>query len=288
MSFWIGILVSCAVFLLAGIGAAQVQRMLGLISVAHGLVLGSGAYAYAVAGGMGWPPLIALLAALLTGAALGNLLLFAGDRAIGEDYALATFALQIVWGATVLNTRPMLGGTLGISGISLLPAPSMVSDALATLVWCAGLLALQVGLLVWGRRTALPEVCATMARSRELAATLALPTGRVRALLGVLYGCSLGGAGAVWAGYLSFIEPGLFGTRMSVVVLATAFAGAVWPIWGTLAGVVLLVGLPPVLRLVDLPSPRVGSLQGFLAGMAVFVTASTVFKHRLVAHGEEQ
>src|SRR5436190_1167271 len=84
--------------------------------------------------------------------------------------------------------------------------------------------------------------------------TLGLPAGLVRLELGVLYGCSLGAIGAALGAYLSFIEPGMFSTRLSVTMLAIAFAGVALPTWGVTIGVVLTVGVPQLLRYVNFPN----------------------------------
>jgi branched-chain amino acid transport system permease protein len=281
MSFWLGVLVQAAIYALAGIVATQMQRLLGLISVAHGLVMGTGAYVYAVVATAGYSPALAFVIATVAGIVTGIAMVSLSARTVGDYFALVTFALQIVWSTAVANIRPVLGGAVGKSGIPWLPfVPE--SNALSIVGFCLVLLIILTAALLFLSRTAFPQICAVIARSRELAATLGLPAGRARIQLGTIYGFALGSAGAVLAAYLSVIEPGMFGTRLSVAILAIAFAGVAIPDGiGVLVGVLLIAVAPQLLRLLDVPNPRVAALQLMVAGIGVFACAATVLRRRL-------
>lgn len=285
MTFWFGVLTLVCVHVLAGTGAAMLQMRLRLISIAHGAVLGTGAYTFAMLNQAGWSFGLAALAGACAGAVAGVLCVLLAERVVGEDFALASFAIQVVWTNLVMNAGLLTGGVLGISGIEGLPLSGHIDGASASILWLAVLVAIQLCLLWHFRRSAFWSACAAVARSSELASSLGISSLVVRAQLGLFYGIWLGSAGVVLAAYLTFIDPRLFATHLSVVVLGVAFVGAFSRWLGPAIGAMLIVGLPQLLRFLDIPMSRVAYFQAALAGLFVMIGAVLLIRAGRLAHG---
>jgi len=266
MNFALSILLLILVYAACGIAAGTVQRSLGLISIGHASVLGSGAYAYALTTTAGAAPGVGALAALGIGVAAGAALVAFAGRVRGESYALVTFGIQIVWLGMVSNLD-VVGGALGIPRI---PGPDTLPLILMTAV--LGLAAAIAYSRLNG--TALAAAYAVVGRGMELARAFGIPVIPLLILQGAVYGAILGLSGAVLAAYISFIDPSLFGVGISVSILAIGFFTVARGVVGGVLGAVLLVGLPQLMRLVGLSSSFAGYVQVALSGLALLAVAS--------------
>jgi len=82
-------------------------------------------------------------------------------------------------------------------------------------------------------------------------------------------GSVAGAAGALYASYVSFVDPSSFTVMESVGILAMVIVGGAGGLWGPIVGAVLLVTLPEVLRFVGLPGAAAGSVRQILYGTAL-------------------
>jgi branched-chain amino acid transport system permease protein len=266
MSFLAGVCVLCGIILVASVFACELQKRLGLVCLAYGALIGFGAYGYAIVEASLDSPLIGIVAAACTSAVAGSLLVLLSARAVGDDFALITFALQIAWSASVTLGRPLTGGVLGISGIANVPLSSSVGHEVGPLMVLVVLLIAQLILIVWVQQSGIASTCAVICRSRQLAKSLDIPSS-----------AALGFAGAVWAGFLSFIEPRIFGMNVSVLVLSIGFFGLLGRT-SLFVGLIMMVALPQLLRLLDIPGARTGYVQLMITGACLFCGTCLVFR----------
>ena len=279
MSYWLGVGLVVSAFAAAGVAAGWAQRRLGLVSVAHGLVMGSSAYVFAILAAKGWQPGLAMIAGILFGVVGAVGLALASAKVVAEDYALLSFAGQMAWIGLVVSARPITGGVLGIAGVPVPPFSSAIGVAEASLVWATTMLAGLVFFLAFEKVSGLSLGAVVVARSGELASTLGLPTTAIRATVGSAYGIALGGSGVLLASYLSFLGPDSFGIDISVGVLAAAFM-AVWRLWAGAVASAVLFGLPETLRLLDISYATSGFVRQVVGGLALMVTAWALTRHR--------
>jgi branched-chain amino acid transport system permease protein len=267
--FLLGVLTLTVIFAAAGLPAAWLQRRLGLLSIAHMAVIGTGAYGYArVAAAAG--PSVGVLAATVCGCLVGALTTSLSFRSVGEYFALSSFALQIGWYTLVSNTRALTGGMLGLAGVPRPPGSEMIGSAGATLLLLVIFSSLWILASKLFSRSWIDTGFAVIARSGELGRTLGFPERRLRLGGGLFYGSLMGIVGAATAGFVSFVSPPLFDTGGSVTVLALGFLGQRRLIF-TAIGSVLIVGLPECLRLTGMGSAETAYLRLALAGIAVFL-----------------
>lgn len=273
MSFAANIIVVVALFFACGAGSAFLQKRLNLTSIAHGAVFGTGAYVYAVAATASGSALMGALAAFIASGLAGPAVVLAAGRVVGDDYALTSFAFQVVWLGLIANIRPIIGGVLGIPNI-----PSLIETKNDNPVLYFAAIGVAFAILVaWilrkVARSAFALSTAVVARSSELADTLGISSFATRAQVGIAYGVILGLSGAVFGSFLTYIDPTLFSTDTSITILAIGFFGVVGGISGTSLGAIVIVGIPELMRFLGSSMAQAGFAQMAFSGIALAAVA---------------
>jgi branched-chain amino acid transport system permease protein len=73
-------------------------------------------------------------------------------------------------------------------------------------------------------------------------------------------------AGALYAYYISFIDPTSFTVMESIFIISIVIIGGAGSLWGPVIGAVVLVTLPELLRFIGLPSSVAANLRQILYG----------------------
>ena len=279
MSFALGVAALVGIFILASLGAARFERSLGLLSIAHAAVLGTGSYVYAISceRGMSVPASVAFALLLTTG--VGVLVAAISERIVGEDFALATFAVQVLWFGIAANYQGLTHGMLGISGIPHVLSSSVATPAVGEAGICAFLILLAGA--AWGyiERSPFEMTAAVVRRSGELARTLGFSATLTRAQIGAVYGLLQGFSGVLLGSFLSFIDPTLFSANLSVVVIAIA-SFARRGVAGVVVGAFMIVAIPQMARLSGASPARASYLQMLFAGAVVCLSSGLLRRRK--------
>ena len=218
----------------------------GMISLAHGAILGLGAYAYAVASvKLGMPLALAVLAAMvvpaLFGAAVGAVI----SRTRGIFFIMATLAFGQMLYVLVFDARA-LGGDDGMSGLARLDLSALGIDlqgSVAFAFFCLFCLVLTyVAAALWltsGFGRMLCGIRENEDRMRALGVTVWKFKAGAFAFSGLLAGL----AGALSAQHTMFISPELMTWTVSGEALVTVILGGLGTLAGPVVGAVLLVFL---------------------------------------------
>jgi branched-chain amino acid transport system permease protein len=102
-----------------------------------------------------------------------------------------------------------------------------------------------------------------------LALAMGVDAGKIRGMAFGISGAVAGIAGAVLAGYLSFIDPGTFGLSESLFILTALLIGGRGNLLGPALGTALVIFLPEALRSISVDSAIAGNLQNILFALAV-------------------
>lgn len=73
-------------------------------------------------------------------------------------------------------------------------------------------------------------------------------------------------AGALYAHYISFIDPTSFTVMESIFILSIVIIGGAGSLWGPVVGAAVLVMLPEILRFIGLPSSVAANIRQILYG----------------------
>jgi len=279
VNFYLGVIVITALHAAMGVGAEVHQRRTGTLCLAHGALAGTAAYIYAILGVEYLAAPFAALLAVCISTGMGALLALPARRLGPLQYALITFAVQALWSATVLTWRGLTGGALGIAGVPPLVRSSLISSLHLHVALSCILVIVAVRLLRWSERHPLSTAFAALTRSEELASAIGIPARTLRLFAGSLHGAIVGAAGVLFASYLSFIDPTIFSTDLSVIVLACSLVGRPRAVWGPLVGSFVLVAVPDLLRLVGLNASAAAHMRLTLGGafLTLIATRSHLF-----------
>jgi branched-chain amino acid transport system permease protein len=250
-----GRLVALAISLLLFAGWATAWDLLGgwtgQVSLGHAAFVGVGAYSVALGAqhwdlGLVWTiPLGALLSGLLA-LAWGSLTF----RLRGSYFVLSTIAVAEILRLIAINERWLTGGAQGIFIFSLPPLFGLDVFERSNQLFMA--LAFFVGVLTVTAlvsRGRLGYRMRAVREDEEAAQAAGIDPRRVKLTAFTLSAGLTAVGGAVYAVYLSFLEPhDIFFLPLSVQIALTAIIGGRGTVWGPFAGALLLVGSRELFR----------------------------------------
>jgi branched-chain amino acid transport system permease protein len=268
MSFVLSFFVMAQIFSIVAISTNLLMGVVGIFSVAQAAIMGCGAYTYAVLATMGVPFLPSVAAAMAVAACLNLLTALPSLRLAGDYFVITSFGTQLVATAVFINWAGVTGGASGMRGI---PAAEMFGTTfstsgqflvvstvalllVATSFWL--LLRSPYGKLLHAIR--LDEIAVVAAGRNVLGAKLG-----VSLVSGAYAGC----AGALYAAYISFIDPVSFDIHVSVLVITMVVVGGARTLAGSILGPFLLLAIPQLLAVVDIPSTLLGPVRQLIYGL---------------------
>lgn len=222
----------------------------GLVSLGHAAFLAVGAYTEAIlTTKYGLPFLAAFPSAIVVGALLGALLGLPSLRVSDDFLAVATIGINFIVVA-ILRSWDFVGGTLGIGNI---PKPTLVGVTLdngGLFVLSAVMLGVTVFSSWWLQRSWAGLALAALRDDQEAAESVSISTARFKIVAFTLSGAFAGVAGALYAHYFGFIDPGSFGFLLSVDIMVYAVLGGLGTLWGPVVGAYVLYIVPKLFRFV--------------------------------------
>jgi branched-chain amino acid transport system permease protein len=273
MNFFLILITFACLYSVAGLSCAYLYRRLRLVSVGQAALLGTGAYTYAILQTQGEPFAINVFVTVCFSAIFGAVIVGMSERSVGEDYALLTFAIQMMWSGVIANWTQFTRGPLGISGLGA----GLLLGSLDPLYLYSGLSVIAAGTALWlaqrHENGAFSGNAAVVARSSELASTIGVRPMWIRFQVGAVSGVLAGVAGLLLALFVTYVAPSSFGIDVGVTILAISFFALRGSLAKILLGSCLLVLVPELARFAGLQSSRSGYLQLLLAGGAVCLFA---------------
>lgn len=268
MEYLAHIMAMAGIFVILTIGLNMIVGYAGLPALGHSAFFCVGAYAAAlISVRYGLSPWLALPIAIMTAAVCGWGVSLLTARLSGDFLALATFGLAVVTYSSVLNVTSITGGPLGMSNI---PPYQLLGLSLDTpwsfcflvLGWCAAVLAIAFAMV----NSPFGRVLRGMRESTVVVESLAVDVSGF-AGRAFSFGAGLAGlSGALYAHYISFIDPTTFTPLESVTVLLMVVFGGLGSIPGSIIGATTLVILPEILRFLGLPSSMAAPVRQMLYG----------------------
>jgi branched-chain amino acid transport system permease protein len=286
MNYACHLLVYLSIYGILAMSLNLVVGYAGMLTLAHAAYFAFGGYTYAILTlktGLGFLPAVAL--AMLLTALLSLAISLPSWRLHGDFFVLGSLAVQGVlfnvlrnWGDTnaPLGTlRNLTNGPYGISGIAK-PAilgvqlDTTFSIAALAVVCAAGcaVICRRLGASPWGRLL-------KCIRDDELAARSLAKNTRLAKLEVFAISCALAGvAGAIYAGYVTYIDPSSASLDQSILLLSMVLVGGVGNFRGPLIGAAVLVATPEILRFLALPTATAASLR-----LLFYAVLLVVFTH---------
>jgi branched-chain amino acid transport system ATP-binding protein/branched-chain amino acid transport system permease protein len=225
------------VFAIAASGLSIITGLAGYVSLGQGAFIGLGGYTVGILATKHpdtsvwlWMPLAGVVAGLVA-----VILGFVALRTRGPSFVIITVAFLFLVQVIAINWRSLTGGTEGLS----LPIPTWDIDIQNWPFYYSlvGILALQLLLAWWIRRTKLGTGLVAIREDETKAATLGINLPVEKMIAFVASSVLVGLGGGVYGYYLTFIDPrGMFNILLSVETMLALLVGGKATLWGPVLG----------------------------------------------------
>ncbi|MBS3812049.1 MAG: branched-chain amino acid ABC transporter permease [Halanaerobiales bacterium] len=244
------------------IGLNIVVGYTGFFSFARAAFFGIGAYTSALLVMSGVPFLIAIIAGGILAAIFGWILGLITVEMTGDYFALATFAFAEMTRQVFINWTGLTRGPLGLPGI---PRPEIFGFRFSTnqayLFLYIILLILVLIITEMYVKSPFGRLLKTIREDETAAQSLGkniAKTKNISIAMGAFFG---GVGGALYAHYITYIDPSAFVLHITIFFLIIVIAGGMGNNYGTILGAVMLVLVRELPRYLGLSPAFAASLQ---------------------------
>jgi branched-chain amino acid transport system permease protein len=246
----VGTLVFIGLNALAALGLSLVMGFAGQVSLGQAAFFAIGAYVSGVlSASWGWNPWASLAVAVAVGAATAYAVGLPIFHLSGLLLAMATLGFGIIVYYVLVNWSSVTGGPSGLTGIPPLAVGGFRFDTDARMLWLTwGLLLLTLGLAGNLVDSRIGRALRAVHGSEAAAQAAGIDTTRLKLGVFSLAGAITALAGALYAHYLTFINPSPFGFTYSVELVVMVVLGGVASLWGAVLGAAAVVALVEALR----------------------------------------
>ncbi len=273
MEYLIHLAILICIYGILGLSLNLIVGYAGLLSITQAAFYGIGAYVTAIlltTTGMNF--FVALILGMVITAVLSLAIGFVLSKFKDDYYALGSFGFNVIIYSIFLNWQSLTRGPLGIPGI---PRPSLFgftfSDNLSFLI-----LAIVLGLLVYGvcvfvTRSSFGRVLKAIREDEEAIRVFGYHTLWYKLGIFVIGAVLASIAGALFASYITFIDPSTFTLNESIFLLAIVILGGLANNKGAVIGAVCLILLPEILRFVGFPSDIAAQMRQVVYGVILIL-----------------
>jgi branched-chain amino acid transport system permease protein len=273
MNYILHIAIMITLYVILGLSLNLVVGYSGLLSLCHAAFYGAGAYACTLLmtkGGCGFPA--AVLGAVVVGGLLSLAVGWPSLRLKGDFFVLGTMGFQMIVYAVLYNCVGLTRGPYGIPGI---PKPAFLGlefRSLPAFLALSATLAASVAFLHWQIARSPFGRGLQAVRDDELAArALGKNPDYFRVAAFVLAGGMAAIAGALYATYVSYIDPTSFGLDEAIFIVTVVVIGGAGSLWGPVVGAAFVVLLPEALRFLHVPGAIAPNVRQIMFGLLLIL-----------------
>jgi branched-chain amino acid transport system permease protein len=194
-------------------------------------------------------PVVALVVAMAISGVAAFAVGYPTLRLRGHYLAMATFALGLIVYEVAVEWKSLTQGYMGISGIPPLGVLGyeIASEKVQLLVLVAVML---LGVWISGRLrfSRFGRALRAIAGSEQAASALGIKVSRYKLAAFVVAALYASVAGSLFAHFVGFISPEVFGPNMVVLSFTMLYLGGIGTTWGPVIGAIIVSLLPEALR----------------------------------------
>jgi len=271
MNYVLHILVMIEIYLILGLSLNLLLGYGGLFSLAHAAFYGVGAYISALLMvNFGFNFFLALPVAVIGCMLLALLVALPSLRLKGDYFMLATLAFQTLVFTILYNWVPVTRGPYGVSGI---PQPQLAGFKVAE-VWqfaILGAVFAAAAVALFRKLYASPygRVLKAIRDDELLAVSLGKNTTRFKVTAFMISGGVAALPGALFAAYVSYIDPTSFTLDESIFVVTLIVVGGAGNLKGPIIGAFIVLLIPECLRFLNIPDTVAPNVRQIIYGALI-------------------
>ncbi|MEB3101721.1 branched-chain amino acid ABC transporter permease [Ferviditalea candida] len=249
-SYFISVLILVGLYTLISTGMNMLMGFAGQISLGHAAFYGVGAYSSAyVTVKLGMPSIVGILVGVLLTAIIAFIVGIPTLKLTGHYLALATLGIGMIAFTFFKQWKDITGGLNGFFGIPALNLFGIEFDSEVKFYYLVWLIALLGILLTRNVVQSRVGRAFRAIHSSEIAAnSIGVNIQKYKLQVFILSAVYASIAGSIYAHYVSFINPMLFESKMSIDFLIMSVIGGSGSIWGGLIGSAVFIILGEVLK----------------------------------------
>lgn len=246
----------------------------GLVSLGHAAFFGIGAYTAAIlTTKLGFSFLFGVVFAVIVAMIVSVFISWPSVRLHGDYFILASFGFQLVIFYLMYNWVEMTGGPSGLYNI---PRPEVFGiniDSLLSFALLSTIAAAISLLAMWllTERSPLGRAIRAIRDDEVAAQTLGINVVLTRMKAFALASALAGASGAIFAHYMSFIDPSSFTVDQSIFLLAIVIIGGLGTLSGPFVGVLVMILIPEVLGFLEIPGGIAPKIRQMIYGLMLII-----------------
>jgi len=269
MNYILHLIVLIELYVMLGLSLNLMVGYTGLLTLAHAAFYGIGAYVAAllmVNSGVNF--FAAMVAAIVLTVGMSLIVSLASLRFRGDYFIVATLAFQVLVFSVLYNWVDVTRGPFGVRNI---PKPSFAGIRIDSLplfsVFGLVFMLLVVGFLHLILHAPFGRTLQAIRDDEIAAASLGkrVMSFKVRTVA-MASGCAAV-AGALYATYVTFIDPTSFTVDESILMLSMVIVGGTGNMKGPIIGAALLVLLPELFRFFHISSAAAANIRLIIYGL---------------------
>lgn len=271
MSYLAHLLTVTCIYAILAISLDLLVGFTGLLSLAHALFFGIGAYATAMLTPAGVSPFLAIATGAAVAAIASSLIALPSIRIRGIYLLIVTIAVQAVFTVVLLNLSDVTGGPGGIPNI---PPMSVFGYPLRGLYFLAFVAIISIASFFFVLRLSRSPfgVLLQAIRDDEIGCLmLGKNVNWAKICVFALSGAVAAIAGSLYAHYTSYVDPRGFDIIVSISILLMVMLGGAGTIYGPALGALIVTLLPEILRFVPGPAGAAGATRQLIYGLLLVV-----------------
>lgn len=273
MDYAIHLAILFSIYAILALSLNLVWGYTGLPSAAHAAFYGIGAYVTAI---LLVDHGVNFFASILAGICLvGVVSLLFGlvlSRFREDYYLLATIGLNSIVVAAMLNLQNLTRGPLGIPGIG---RPQLFGINFQDNFWFLVLSLVFLGLIyVFCRfivNSSFGRVLKGIREDETAVSVFGYNSAHYKLVIFVIGAILASVAGALFASYITYIDPSTFTVNDSIFILSIIIVGGLSTLRGSLLGALFLILLPEALRFVGFPDEIAGQMRQAVYGLLLIL-----------------
>jgi len=273
MEYLVHLLILVGIYSILGLSLNLIVGYTGLLSVTHAAFYGIGAYATAILlTELGFNFFISLIAGGLLAAVIAWFIGLVLSKFDDDYYALVSLGFNVIVFSIFLNWQSLTRGPLGIPGIARPEAFGFsFSTPLAFLMLTVITLLLSWLVSSFIVRSSFGRVLKAIRDDEQAIEVFGYNTHHYKLVIFTAGAVLAAVAGALFASYISFIDPSTFTLDESIFLLAVIILGGLASLRGSVAGAAVLIILPELLRFVGFPAEIAAQMRQVVYGVILIL-----------------